>query len=448
MEKINAFFNSTFGTGLMNVVKAVLLLVLAFVVAAIVKKLVLMLINKTKLKNLLDKADKEGDGSRLAGYIGKLVYLLVFLLFVPGIFSVLGASSIASPILNVLETIWGYVPNIIAAAIILIVGLLVAKLIRELLVPLFQKIKVDKLQEKAGIDVQDSAKLSNTLAYVVYVLIVIPVVIIALQALKISAISDPAVGVLNTVIGFIPNIIIGILIIGAGVWVAKLAGQIITRLIAATGVDKKLSDQLDGKAKNFVLSKVVGIVVQILIIVFFSVEGLNVLKLDILSGIGGSIISYMPKLLAAVIILALAITLATLIARFMDKNGIGRYAIFAKLAVYVIAGFMILTQLGIAKDIVFWAFVIILAAIAVAAAIAFGIGGRKFAEKTLEKLECKDEPCCECKEEKAEASEEAAAEEAEIDGGRAEQFAQDIANSVDSGIDKITGKFGKKNEEK
>ena len=455
-EKITSFFSSPFGQGLLNVCKALLLLALAFIVAAIVKKLVMMLMSKTKLKNLIDKADKEGDGTRIAGYIGKLVYLLVFLLFVPGIFSVLGASSIAAPILNVLDKVWGYVPNIVAAGIILTVGLLVAKLIRELLIPVFQKIKLDKLQEKAGIDVKDNAKLSNTLAYVVYVLIIIPVVIIALQALKISAISDPAVGMLNTVIGFIPNIIIGILIVGAGVWVAKLAGQIITSLIAATGVDKKLSDQLDGKAKEFVLSKIVGIVVQILIIVFFTVEGLSVLKLDILSGIGGSIISYMPKLLAAVIILALAITLASLLARFMNKNGIGRYAILAKIAIYIVAGFMILTQLGIAKDIVFWAFVIILAAVAVAAAIAFGIGGRNFAEKTLEKLDCKDdeEKACECEKEceDAEAAVEAPAEEAEEAPAEAEEeitekaesFVEKISDSVDSGIDKIAGKFTKK----
>ena len=98
LEKINNFFNAKLGSGLMNVIKAVLLLAIAFIVAAIVKKLVLKLISKTKLKNALDKADKEGDGTRLAGYIGKLVYLIVFLLFVPGIFGVLGADSIGQPI--------------------------------------------------------------------------------------------------------------------------------------------------------------------------------------------------------------------------------------------------------------------------------------------------------------------------------------------------------------
>ena len=395
LEKINNFFNAKLGSGLMNVIKAVLLLAIAFIVAAIVKKLVLKLISKTKLKNALDKADKEGDGTRLAGYIGKLVYLIVFLLFVPGIFGVLGADSIGQPIGEMLSKIWGYIPNLFAAGIILTVGLLVAKLIRELLIPLFKKIKVDKLQEKLGINVTDAAKLSETLAYVVYVLILIPIVIVALKALKITAISDPAVGVLSKVIGFIPNLIIGILIIGAGVWVGKLTGQIISRLIAATGVDGKLAERLEGKGKNFVLSKVIGIVVQVLVIVFFVVEGLNVLKLDVLTGIGGSIIAYMPKILAALIILALAIVLVNLITKFMDKNGVGKYTLIVKLGIYVIAGFMILTQLGIAKDIVFWAFVIILTAAAVAAAIAFGIGGRKFAEKTLDKIECKDEECCE-----------------------------------------------------
>ena len=441
MEKITAFFNTPFGQGIISVCKALLLLALAFIVAAIVKKLVILLINKTKLKNALDKADKDGDGSKLTEYIGKLVYLVVFLLFVPGIFAALGAGSIMNPVVDMLQKIWGYVPNIIAASIILVVGLLVAKLIRELLIPVFRKIKVDKLQEKAGIEVADNAKLSNTLAYIVYVLIVIPVVIIALQALKITAISDPAVNMLTKVIGFIPNIIIGILIIIAGVWVGRLAGQIVSRLIAATGVDKKLSDQFEGKGKDFVLSKVVGIVVEVVIIFFITIEGLSILKLDVLSNIGEKMIGYMPKILASVIILALAYTIASLISKFMEKNGVGRFAPLVRVAIYILAGIMIMTQLKIAKDVVFWTFIILLIGFAVAAALAFGLGGKDFAAKTLKRLspaddEKEDEGVSEC------AAEEAAEEEAEETN-----IGEDIAESVDNGIDKITGMFGKKEEE-
>lgn len=63
----------------------------------------------------------------------------------------------------------------------------------------------------------------------------------------------------------------------------------------------------------------------------------------------------------------------------------------AKALVYVIAGFMILSQLDFATMIVNSAFVITLCALAIAFAIAFGIGGKDFAKKTLDKVDDKIE---------------------------------------------------------
>ena len=57
----------------------------------------------------------------------------------------------------------------------------------------------------------------------------------------------------------------------------------------------------------------------------------------------------------------------------------------------VLAGFMILSQLGIASQIVNTAFEIFLAAVAVAFALAFGLGGKDFAKKTLDKVDEKIE---------------------------------------------------------
>ena len=62
-------------------------------------------------------------------------------------------------------------------------------------------------------------------------------------------------------------------------------------------------------------------------------------------------------------------------------------ATIAKTAIVVVAVFMVLIQLGIATTIVSAAFIIVLGALAVAFAIAFGIGGRDFAANTLKKFE-------------------------------------------------------------
>lgn len=384
-------FVSFLSTGAWSVIKAVLLLILALIVAKIAKSLIVKLLTKTRISYLLEKTGKLETQETIISFVGKLIYLLVFLLFVPGIFECLGMNAVSSPILNVLNTMWGYLPNVLAAAVILCVGFFVAKLVRELLVPVFDKIKVNRLQEKAGMEVADSAKLSNTLAYIIYVLILIPVIITALRVLNISAISDPAIAMLNIIFTYIPSILAALVIIVIGCMVAKFAGNIVKSLIASAGLDAKLASLLDGKAGKFELSKTIEMTVQIVMIVFFAVESLNVLHLQVVTNIGAAVIGYLPYVLAAVLILIACYVCNAIAQKALKKNGHTTYAVACQCAIYLIGGFMVLSELGIAKEIVNTVFIVIVAAVAVAFAISFGVGGREFAGRSLKKLEAKFE---------------------------------------------------------
>lgn len=381
---------STITSSVWAVVSAVLILVAAFVVASFVKSLVLKMLGKGKISRILDKMDSSEEGGKPGNsrdFIGKLVYLLVFLLFVPAIFSVLGMREVTAPITNILNTVWGYVPNIVAAVIILVIGSFIAKLVRQLLVPLFDKLNINRLQEKAGIEVTGAAGLSSTLAYIVYVLILIPMIVMALDVLNISVISAPAVHMLNLIFGFIPSIFVSLVIIIIGCMIGKFVGQIVSRLIASAGLDAKLAKLIDGEKYAFSLSKFTGVLVTTVVIIFFVVEGIDVLGLSVLSSIGGVVIGYMPAVLSAVLILAICIFASSMAEKALRKNGFASYALIAKFAILVVGVFMVLSQLGIAETIVNTAFKLIMAAVAVAFAIAFGVGGRSFASNLLKKLE-------------------------------------------------------------
>lgn len=372
------------------VLQALLVLAAAFIVAGIIKSLVVKLLAKEKVAKALGKVDPEGKGG-LAQFIAKAVYLLVFMLFVPAIFGSLGLSVIFTPVANIFNAIWAYVPNIIAAAIVLVVGFMIAKLVRQLLIPVFDKINVNKLQEKAGIEVANSDKLSVTLAYVVYYLILIPMIVMALDVLNISVISKPATDILNSILGFIPNILVALIIIIIGCMIGKFVGQIVTRLIATAGLDAKLAKLLDKDDQKFSLSKLVGTVVNVIIVIFFVVEGLNVLELKVLTNVGTVVIGYMPVALSAVIIAVVAFFASSVAEKALKKNGKTTYALIAKVAIFTVAGFMILSQLGIAAEIVNTAFKLVLAAVAIAVALAFGLGGKEFAANTLKKIEEKED---------------------------------------------------------
>lgn len=389
---MSELFSTFLTTGAWAVIRAVLLLLVAFLCAKIVKSLVNKALSKTKLGAGDSSSDTASEGrGKTVDFLGRLMYLLVFLLFVPGIFDSLGLGEMSAPILNLLNTMWGYLPNVLAAVIVLWVGFFIAKLVRELLVPVFGKLKVNRLQEKAGLDVTDSAKLSNTLAYIVYVLILIPVVITALQVLNIQAISAPAVKMLDVIFAFIPNILAALMIIVIGCTIAKFAGGIVESLIASAGLDAKLSNLLDSKAPQFILSRVIGRTVSTVMVIFFIVESFSVLHLQVVTNIGSAIIGYLPYVLAAVLILMACYVVNAIIQKALRKGEHTGAALVSKCAIYTIGVFMVLNELGIAGEIVNTAFILIVAALAVAFAISFGIGGREFAGRMLKRLE---DACC------------------------------------------------------
>lgn len=389
------------GEGMMGVVKAVLLLVLAYFIASAVRSMLKALLNKTSFcKSQEDGAKKES----IVEYIGDIAYLFVMLLFVPGIFSALGASTIATPILDMMRSIWSFLPNLLGAGIVLMLGNLVAKLIRQLLAPALKKANVDKLQEKLGCETPSDVSLSETLAYLVYVLILIPVIIAALQVLKLDVLTAPATMMLQEILTYIPLVAAALFVAGLGVVLGRLVSQIVTRLIAASGADEKVKEFIGETSYKFSLSGIVGSILNGVIVILFTVQGVNLLKLEILTKVGTAIIGYLPNILAAVLVMAAAWIGSAAAQRAFEKNGFTCCAAFIRGLILIIAGFMILSQLGIAVSIVNEAFIIILTGAALAFAIAFGIGGADIVKKYLAKRAL--ENCCADKEEvKEEAAE-------------------------------------------
>lgn len=385
VETIGLWFTSGIGA----VVKALLIFLLAFAAAALAKKFVVKLWNTLPfVKRLPAEAllhTKE--------FVGSAAYLLVFLLFIPGVLAALGLNSISQPIMGILSTIWGYLPNIVAAGIILATGVIVARLVRQLLAQAISNIQLTPLKNKFGADVPSLEKLAETAAYTAYILILIPIAITALQVLDLDAISLPAVEMLSRVIAFIPNIVVGIILVMVGGLIGKLSGQIVEKMLSASGLDEKLIGLLDEGMKTFQLSKAAGITVKVVVDIFFVVEALNALHLEMLKQIGTAIIGYMPSVLAAVLITMGCMLAVSVIAKLL-KNQKKIYIRLARTAIFVLGAFMVLSQLGVAGTLVNAAFILLVGALAIAFAVAFGLGGRDFAARMLERLEkgwnCKD----------------------------------------------------------
>ena len=379
-----------------SVVEALILLIIAFICASIVKNLVSKTLEILKFDKALDKAkiDKERKTS-LKDFIAKVFYLVTFIVFVPGIFEKLGLSNVSDPITSMMNEFLGYLPNIVASAVLLILGLLIAKVVKELLISFFKSLDVDSYMEKIGFKGNEKVGLSEVLANIIYVIILIPIVIASLDALNIQAISKPAIEMLNTIVIFIPRVAVAIAILFVGKFIADLVKNLLEKVLMSIGTDKVANNVLKASATktsdSFSLSTAIASAVKYIMIVFFLVEGLNILQLEILTNIGKEIITYMPYAISSAIILTITILTANYVEnvinnKFTDSKAI---AFIVKVVIVVVGTFITLYQLGIAKEMINSAFIILLGAFAVAFAVSFGIGGREFASHMLKKLEDK-----------------------------------------------------------
>ena len=391
MDSVKEFFQDLLDQ-VPNFIFALVLLIIAFVAAKIVKSLVTKLLKAINAEGFLGKLGvKDTATNSSVEFVAKLAYFVTFLLFLPGVLDKLGMQSVSAPITNMVDSFLEFIPKLIAAGIIVVVGIFIANIVKELLVPVLKAIKVDTLQEKAGITATEGNSFSNVIANVVYGLIILIVVTSALDQLEIAAISGPANEIVATIFAMLPNVLGAIIIVAIGVFIAKLVATLLQNLLAGVGADT-LIEKITGNAeKNINLSKILSEVVKYVIVVIFIVQGINVLDLAILNNIGATVIAYLPAVISTIIILAIGLFAANAAENAIVKkapNAKGG-ALTAKVAIYVVTAFMCLSQLGIAGAMVETTFILIIAAVCIAIAIAFGVGGRTFAANTLAKLEKK-----------------------------------------------------------
>lgn len=391
MEAIQNFFYSIMQQ-VPNVIYAAILLVIAFVAAKIVKSLVIKLLKAVHAENFLSKLGvKDTATNSSIEFVAKLAYFVTFLLFLPGVLDKLGMESVSYPITSMVNSFLAFIPRFVAAGIIVAVGIFIANIVKELLIPVLKAIKVDALQEKAGIEASENAYFSHIIANVVYGIIILIVITSALDQLGIAAVSVPANAVVTAIFNAIPSIFCAIVIIVAGAFIAKLVAKLLENLLAGIGADSFIEKLTGNAGKKIVLSKLISAVVKYVLVIIFLVQGINVLNLPILTEIGAAVIAYLPAVLSAVIILAVGIfagnTAEAALAKKFPSAKAG--ALAAKIAIYVLVAFLCLSQLGVATAIVETTFILIIAALCIAFAVAFGVGGRGFAANTLDKLEKK-----------------------------------------------------------
>lgn len=389
-----------------NVLGALLLLIVAWLVATIVKAIFTKGLKKIGVPRAMVKghmAQNAVDADSKLNSIGKIFYYLVFILFLPSVLDQLNMNAVAAPISNMMDKMLAFLPNLLMAAVILLLGYFVAKFVKNLVAMVLGTFNIDKWFNKltnkpqgaTAVSPENKNTLANVLANVVFILILIPIITVALETLGIDSITRPVTAMLNQVLNMIPNIFVAVILITVGVVIARFIGDLLSGLLKGTGIDnvsKYLNTNPKAGMPSFDLAAIIGKTVQVLIIIFFTVEALNVLRLEVLHNIGAAVISYLPLVLSALIILGLGFVGSSLLGNYIQRaTGNRLFGSIVKYSIIIMAIFMALAQLNFATSIVNFAFLFVVAGLAVAFALSFGLGGREFAKRQLEKFEARAE---------------------------------------------------------
>ena len=193
----------------------------------------------------------------------------------------------------------------------------------------------------------------------------------------------------TTFVNYLPQILGAIVVLVVGYIIAKILDTVITKLLRRAKLDARLTSNSGGRfiekaSPDGSPARLVGGVVFWVIMIFVITSAIGTLNIPALTGFMNQVLSYLPNVLAALLIFVVAAAVAGAIGglahRTMGDTPTGRVVRAGVPAlVMAIAIFMILTQLGIAPVIVTATYIALVGAIALGSALAFGLGGREAA---------------------------------------------------------------------
>ena len=202
---------------------------------------------------------------------------------------------------------------------------------------------------------------------------------------------QPLQNALSTFLSYLPQLIGAIVILIIGYIVAKVLQAVVGRVLQAVGFDGwmergGIKQFLDRAQTRETPATVVGKLVFWFVFIITITMAADALGIQQVSEVLAQLIAYIPSIIAAILILVLAALLANFLAGIVrGATGSDLLSNIARYAIIVYAAFAAITELGIAVQLTAPTFLIILGAVALAAAIAFGFGAQGVARDIVEK---------------------------------------------------------------
>lgn len=328
-----------------------------------------------------------GSGVSIGMSLGKIVSLIIWLFGMVILLQHFGFDSAIAPLQSLLTDVFDFIPNLLGAGIIFFIGLIIARIVRDLIETTLSTMNVDKWAAKGGInEVTGSTKISSTIATIIFAIAMIVVSIAALGELGIATISEPATAMLQIVLSAIPLVIGAAILLAIAYFIATWVGMLIREIMPNLGADRAIA-AMGLLPEGTTASTLVARVVSTAIMLFAAIAATKMLNFPELTLILNEVLELGGKVIFGGVIIAFGFMIANILSKLIGGSAEGslgsQIVRYATILLFVAVG---LKFMGLADSIINMAFGALVIGTAVAAALAFGLGGRDAAAKALEDL--------------------------------------------------------------
>lgn len=370
-----------------NLIAAIAVGVIGWVIATVARTAINAALAKTSMD---ERLSAKAGVKPMSSTIADMVYWFILLVVLTMVLGQLELDGLFAPLTNMVDKIFSFIPNILIAGVVFVVGYIIAKVVRGIVTNLVSTFDVQKLASKAGLSEQNS--LPNIAGSLAFLVVIIPTIIAALNALKIDVIARPATNMLNKIMEALPNIFMAAAILIVTFYVVRMVANIIKGLIENTQINQlPVKVGLQETMGDKKISDLVSYAIIFFAMLFAAIAAADLLGFEPISAIIAMFIAFGANIILGAIILFIGFWLANIIAGVVERSEQGSQFL-ANIVRVLIMGLVLamgLKAMGIADSIVNLAFGLTLGAVAVAFALSFGLGGQEAAARFLRKIQDK-----------------------------------------------------------
>lgn len=442
-----------------NLMKAVVIGLVGFLVATGVRKLLVTLLERIGFEKRMQKlsgeepdtvrteevSEEKLEGKKkkkakvrpehpLTNTIGDVAYWFILVVVAIPVLEALKIGALAAPLSSAFATVTTYLPKVAAAVVLLAVGYVLSRVVRTLVSGVLERVGLDKGMARLGFGrVTRDQSLSGILGSIAMAFVLLHFAISAVGRLDIKEISVPLGSMLDRIYVYMPKLLVAAVLMSIGVVVARVTGNVAARLLAAMGfntlmvhiglfkhltaeaktqeeeskhlveqrmkgdegADKEGTDDLlgsHGSAGIHTPADIAGVIVGAVVVLLFTRQVLGTLDLGGLAGLLDRLIAFLPNVLVAAVLVGAGLWAGSWSKKRIDeltKSSSDRLVrslgVVAHVGIVAFSSMMALQQIGVGRQLIAIAFALLLGAVCLALALAFGLGGRDVAAKILQK---------------------------------------------------------------